>query len=113
MPEEDPVPISEPIEEALLRLVQPSLLEQYQAEKDRHREELRSIEVARKRARAWLKRLFGPVLQRREAELEAEYLERTQGEADRHAHFLAELRETIRDYARKEAPGSSMSDEPE
>jgi hypothetical protein len=96
--ENDPVPVGEPVEEALLRILRPDLLTQYQREKERHREEKRAIDTARKRARHMIRRLFGPLRERKEAELEAEYLERVQGEDDRHAKWMAELRETIRDH---------------
>src|SRR4051794_34972559 len=97
-------PVSEAIDQALLKILRPDLLEQYQKEKLRHREELRAIDVAMKRARQLLKRLFGPVRERKEAELEAEYLERTQGEVDRHTAWLAELKETVRDHWSAEPP---------
>jgi len=96
--ESQPEPISESLEEALLNILRPDLVEQYKAEKERHKNEKVAIEQALKRARQWLKRLFGPVLEQRTAELEAEHLERVQGEEDRHAAWLAELRETIRDH---------------
>ena len=82
--------------------MRPDLLEQYRREKERHREELRAIEQARLRAMAMIRRLFGPLRERKEVELEDEYMERVQGEDDRHARFMEALRETIRDYARAE-----------
>jgi hypothetical protein len=106
---EEPQPIAEPIEQALVKILRPDLLDGYLAEKERHREEMKAIETARKRARAWLKRLFGPVRARKEEELEAEHLERVQGEDDRHARFMEELRETIRDHVnpdRQEPPAA-------
>ncbi len=100
MSEKGPQPIGQAVEEALLRIMRPDLLEQYQREKERHREELKAVETARKRARQLIRRLFGKLREQRQEDLEAEYLERVQGEADRHAAWMAELRETIRDYAR-------------
>ena len=96
--ENDPQHIAQPIEEALLRLMRPDLLQIYQQEKDRHREELQAIETARKRAQNMIRRLFGKLREQKEAELEQEYLERIQGESDRHDQFMRELRETIRDH---------------
>lgn len=98
MDEQQPEPIGQTIEEALLTILRPDLLELYKQEKQRHREERKAIEQACKRARAMLKRLFGKLREEKETELEAEYLERLQGEDDRHARFLQELRETIRDH---------------
>lgn len=100
MPEnEPPVPISQPVEEALLRILRPDLLAQYNGEKERHREELRQIEQACQRARAWIWQTFrGPLREQKREELEQEYVERVQGEEDRHANWLAELRATIRDH---------------
>src|ERR1051325_160731 len=98
--EDDTPPVSEAIEEALVKIIRPDLLDLYIKEKARHREELKAIEAARKRARQMIKRLFGKLRQQKEQELELEYLERVQGEADRHSRFLDELRETIRDYHR-------------
>jgi hypothetical protein len=96
MPEDEPHPIGESVEEALLHLLRPDLLDQYRAEKKRHREELRTIERARRRALQMIRRLFGGLRERKQTELEQEYAERVQGEDDRHARFLDELRETIR-----------------
>jgi hypothetical protein len=110
MHENDPVPIGEPVEEALLRILRPDLLEQYQREKERHRDEQKAIETAKKRARQMIRRLFGPLRERKEEELEAEYLERVQGEDDRHARWMAELRETIRDHAQPEREGEEWAD---
>lgn len=105
MPDNDPLPLSQSIEEALLRIVRPDLLEQYRRENERHREELRAIESARKRARQMIRRLFGSLREQKTVELEQEYTERVQTEADRHAKWLAELRETIRDHWRTETGG--------
>ena len=102
MPENEPTPISEPVEALLVRYVRPDLLEGYTREKQRHREELAAIEQARRRARQWLKRLFSPLRERKEQELEEVYLERVQGEADRHDRYMAELRETLRDHKKAE-----------
>jgi hypothetical protein len=96
----EPVPLSEPLQEAMLRIMRPDLLEAYQTEQIRHREELQAIETAMKRARQSIKRLFGKVRMKSETELEAEHLERTQGEIDRHADILHELRESIRDHVK-------------
>jgi hypothetical protein len=104
VPEDEPVHIGQPVEEALLHIMRPDLLTEYQNEKQRHREELTAIETARKRARQWLRRLFGPLRERKEQELEDEYVERVQGEDDRHARFMDELRETIRDHWSEEPP---------
>jgi hypothetical protein len=101
---DEPVPISEVLPEAILRIMRPDLLEAYQEEKERHREELKDIERAMKRARQMLKRLFGKLRVQREGELEAEYLERTQEESDRHDRFLLELKETIRDHWAESPP---------
>jgi hypothetical protein len=90
---------SQPIEAALLKIMRPDLLEQYSKEKERHRQELKDIEQAMKRARQLLKRLFGKLKEQKETELEAEHLERVQGEVDRHARFMLELKETIKDEA--------------
>jgi hypothetical protein len=79
--------------------------EQYKQENERHRDEKAAIELAHKRARNMIRRLFGNVREMKEAELEAEYLERVQCEADRHARFIQELRESIRDHANPDAPG--------
>src|ERR1051326_952543 len=94
--EEDPIPISEPIEEALVKILRPDLLASYQREKTRHREEMRAIEQARKRARHILRRFFGKLRVQKELELEDEYVEHVQEEDDRFARFMTELRETIR-----------------
>jgi hypothetical protein len=107
MPENDPVRLSQSIEDALVRIIRPDLLEQYQQEKERHREELRAIELARKRAWQMIRRFFGNLRERKADELEQEYTERVQAEADRHAKWLAELRETIRDHWGAEAGGES------
>ncbi|MHB1422852.1 MAG: hypothetical protein ACYC3I_06600 [Gemmataceae bacterium] len=107
MPDNDPVLLSQSIEEALVRIVRPDLLEQYRREKERHREELRAIESARKRARQMIRRFFGSLREQKAAELEQEYTERVQAEADRHAKWLAGLRETIRDHWRAE-PGGEL-----
>ncbi|MCI0461140.1 MAG: hypothetical protein L0Z62_29690, partial [Gemmataceae bacterium] len=107
MPENDPARLSQPIEEALVRIIRPDLLEQYQREKERHREELRAIELARKKARQMIRRFFGNLRERKADELEQEYTGRVQAEADRHAKWLAELRETIRDYWRAETGDES------
>ena len=92
------VPIGESVVEALLRIMRPDLLEQYRQEKERHREELRAIEQALERAQQMIRRLFGGLRERKEAELKQEHTERVQGEADRHAKWMAELREAIRDH---------------
>ncbi len=102
MPEDELHPVGESVEEALLRLLRPDLLDQYRKEKVRHREELRAIDQARKRARQMIRRLFGGLRERKEMELEQEHLERVQGEDDRHARFMEELRETIRDHRGRE-----------
>jgi len=99
MPEEGPVPIGEPIEQALLRLLRPDLLQLFRDERERHKQEKQQIETARKRAQALLWRCFrSPLREKKEAELERKYVERVQGEVDRHNRFLQELRETIRDH---------------
>ncbi len=105
MSDNDPVLLSHSIEEALVRIVRPELLEQYRREKERHREELRAIEQARKRARQLIRRFFGSLREQKTAELEQEYTERLKTEVDRHAKWLAELRETIRDHERVETGG--------
>jgi hypothetical protein len=98
VPEDELHPIGESVDEALLRILRPDLLDQYREEKERHREELRAIERARRRALQMIRRLFGGLRERKQTELEQEYAERVQGEDDRHARFLAELRETIRGH---------------
>lgn len=67
--ENQPGPISEPMEEALLRNIRPDFLEQSKAKKERHRKEKKAIERAMRRAKQSLKRLFGQVLERSKAEL--------------------------------------------
>jgi hypothetical protein len=103
MPDNDSVLLCQSIEEALVRIVRPELLEQYRQEKERHREELGAIERARTRARQMIRRFFGSLREQKTAELEREYTERVQAEVDRHAKWLAELRETIRDHWRADA----------
>jgi hypothetical protein len=102
MSDNDPVLLSQSIEEALVRIVRPDLLEQYRREKERHREELRAIELALKRAKRMLRHFFGSLREQKADQLEQEYTERVQAEVDRHAKWLAELRETIRDHWRAE-----------
>lgn len=102
MPDNDPLPLCQSIEEALLRIVRPDLLEQYRRENERHREELRAIESARKRARQMIRRFFGSLREQKADELEQEYTERVQAEVDRHAKWLTALGETIRDHWRAE-----------
>lgn len=103
--DEGPQPISEAIPEAMLRIMRPDLLTLYQAEKKRHREEIEVIEAAMTRAQRSLRRLFGPLKERRETDLEADYLERKQGEADRHDRFMQELREMIHDHRNPDRAG--------
>src|SRR5262249_34552209 len=100
MSSEEPHPTGELIEAALLRIMRPDLLEQYQKEKERHREEKETIERLRQVARSNLWRWFrkGPIRERKRRELEQEYVERLHDEDDRHARFLEELREMIRDH---------------
>ena len=110
MPDDELRPIGESVEEALLRILRPDLLDQYRKEKERHREELRAIEQARKRARQMIRRLFGGLRERKETELEQEYLERVQGEDDRHARFMEELRETHLGLKRRKRSGPSVAE---
>jgi hypothetical protein len=107
MPENDPARLSQSIDEALVQIIRPDLLEQYQREKERHRQELRATELARKKARQMIRRFFGNLREQKAGELEQEYTERMQAEADRHAKWLDELRETIRDHWRAEAGDES------
>lgn len=95
--DEGPQPIREAVPEALLRIIRPDMLEMYTKEKQRHREELEAIETARKRGKSMIRRLFGKLREQKERDLEDEYMERVQGEDDRHDRFLQELRMMIRD----------------
>lgn len=102
MSENDPTRLSQSIEEALVRILRPDLLEQYRQEKKRHRQELQAIELARRKARQMIRRFFGSLREQKADELEQEYTERVQAEVDRHAKWLTELRETIRDHWKAE-----------
>jgi hypothetical protein len=96
---DDPQPIAEPIEEALLRILRPDLLTSYRQERDRHNQEKQAIEDAMRRARNLLWQCFQePIREQKEEELQAEYLERVPSEDDRHDRALTEIREVIRDY---------------
>ena len=58
-----------------------------------------SIENLRRKARRWLWHCFRPPLRdQKAAELEQEYVERMQGEDDKHARFMEELRAMILDH---------------
>lgn len=96
---EEPQPIGPAIDEALLNLLPPDLLEQYKAEKARHSEEMKEIAKALRKAQRFIRdRFYGALQGKKMEELDIEYTERTQGEMDRHARFLAELKETILDH---------------
>ncbi len=58
-----------------------------------------------------IQRLFGPLKELREADLEAEHLERVQGEVDRHARWMDELRESIRDHWKEEPTTARQSNQ--
>lgn len=97
--DDEPQPIGEAIEPAILKMQRPDLLDSYLKEKERHREELKAIEEARKKTRAWIWQCFRrPLREQKCAELEAKHLERVRGEEDRHARFMNELRKSIRDH---------------
>src|SRR3954447_19493166 len=97
--EDDPTPSGEPIEEDLVKILPPDLLPSFLEEKARHREELKSIERTVKMARARVKKWFyGPVLEKKQEEVEVEYQQRRQAEMDQHTAWLAELKETIQGH---------------
>ncbi len=98
-PDDLPEPIGEPIDEAMLLLMRPDLLEQYRSEKLRHRQAKREIERARQRTHNWIWKCFcSPLKEQKYAEVEAENLERLRQEDGRYARFLEELRDEIRTH---------------
>ena len=74
----------------------PEHLAAYHREKMRHKEAMKNIDRIHKLARSRLKRLYGPVKERIEADIERQYAERTQEEEDRHKKNVAAMGKNIR-----------------
>jgi hypothetical protein len=106
---DEPEPIGQSVEEAFVKLIRPELLDAYRNEKDRHRKALKAIEDTRKRTRAWIWRCFrSPIREKKYEALETEHAERLRAEEERHANFIADLKEKIRN-ARDESSGGGSS----
>jgi hypothetical protein len=74
----------------------PEHLAAYHREKERYKEALKNIERIHKLARSRLKRLYGPVKERIEADIERQYEERAREEEERHRTSIAALGKDIR-----------------
>jgi hypothetical protein len=74
----------------------PEHLAAYHREKERHKEALKNIERIHKLARSRLKRLYGSVKERIEADIERQYEERAREEEERYRTSIAALGKDIR-----------------
>ena len=88
----EPIPIGEIVDEAVLHLMGEHLAA-YHREKERHREALKNIERIHKLARSRLKRLYGPVKERIEADIEPQVRGADAGGRNRHQKNVAAIGE--------------------